>query len=92
MWTIKVEGRGRGLARTLPTGAGTIIAGAWVFVVLSVVPLEAQDTLETLLQAVGRGDVTAQYDLGSAYMNGEGTPEDKVEAVRWWLQAAEQGL
>ena len=39
-----VEGPPTGLARTLPTGAGTIIAGAWVFVVLSVVPLEAQDT------------------------------------------------
>ena len=36
-------------------------------------------------------DPVAQYDLGVAYANGDGVPEDKVEAVRWWRLAAEQG-
>ena len=37
------------------------------------------------------GDVSAQYNLGVRYMNGEGVPQDYKEAVRWYRMSAEQG-
>ena len=37
------------------------------------------------------GDAVAQFNLGVMYHNGEGVPQDAVEAVAWYRQAAEQG-
>ena len=37
------------------------------------------------------GDVTEQYNLGVIYYNGEGVPQDDVEALKWFRKAAEQG-
>ena len=31
------------------------------------------------------------YGLGSAYMSGRGTDKDEMEAIRWYLMAAESG-
>lgn len=50
-----------------------------------------------LLQAAGRGDAEAQFNLGIMYENGLGdrsyTAEgSRPEAIRWLLAAAEQGL
>lgn len=66
----------------------------------------AQD-FEAGLAAVARGDyaaalkewsplaeaghASAQYSLGVMYSNGEGVPQDKAEAVRWYRLAADQG-
>jgi hypothetical protein len=33
----------------------------------------------------------AQYDLGNAYENGDGVPQDATEAVSWYRKAADQG-
>ena len=38
-----------------------------------------------------QGDAAAQFNLGLMYANGEGVPEDDIQAVFWWRQAAEQG-
>ena len=38
-----------------------------------------------------QGDAEAQYSLGWRYDEGEGVPEDKAEAVKWYRLAAEQG-
>ena len=38
-----------------------------------------------------QGDAIAQSALGVMYDNGEGVPENDVEAVRWYRLAAEQG-
>ncbi len=38
-----------------------------------------------------QGNPHAQALLGSAYIQGDGVPQDKREAVRWWRKAAEQG-
>ncbi len=38
-----------------------------------------------------RGDAAAQHNLGIMYGNGEGVPEDAIQAVFWYRQAAEQG-
>ena len=35
--------------------------------------------------------MTAQYNLGWMYENGRGVRRDRVEAVRWYRLAAEQG-
>ena len=38
-----------------------------------------------------QGYARAQYDLGVMYDEGDGVPENDVEAVRWFRLAAEQG-
>ena len=42
-------------------------------------------------QAAESGDVAEQLALGVMYGNGEGVPEDLIEAVKWLLLAAKQG-
>ncbi|MDB9867302.1 sel1 repeat family protein [Pseudomonadales bacterium] len=39
-----------------------------------------------------QGDAKAQNNLGLMYANGNGTPQDYKEAVKWFRAAAEQGL
>ena len=38
-----------------------------------------------------QGDVSAQYNLGVRYANGQGVPQDDKTAVKWYRLAAEQG-
>lgn len=47
--------------------------------------------LQKLVHLAEQGDVNAQYNLGESYDDGQGVPEDDVEAVKWWRKAAEQG-
>ncbi len=47
--------------------------------------------LEELRPLAERGDDRAQYFLGSMYADGEGVPQDSVEAVKWYHLAGEQG-
>ena len=46
---------------------------------------------QELVHLAEQGDVNAQYNLGESYDDGQGVPEDDVEAVKWWSRAAEQG-
>ena len=39
-----------------------------------------------------QGLAEAQYELGVLYGNGQGVPQDYVEAEKWYSRAAEQGL
>jgi hypothetical protein len=39
-----------------------------------------------------QGDVSAQYNLGQMYRDGEGVPENAEIAMKWYRLAAEQGL
>ena len=39
-----------------------------------------------------QGYASAQFILGVMYENGQGTPQDYKEAIRWYKAAAEQGL
>ena len=41
--------------------------------------------------SAGLGYVPAQYRLGVAYANGEGTEQDYAEALKWYQKAARQG-
>jgi hypothetical protein len=38
-----------------------------------------------------RGDARAQFELGAAYANGQGVPQDFVQAMAWYRKAAERG-
>ena len=37
-----------------------------------------------------KGDPVAQYNLGAAYLNGNGVEKDYAEAVKWYRKAAKQ--
>ena len=37
------------------------------------------------------GDADAQVNLGNAYADGRGVPQDDAQAVAWWRKAADQG-
>jgi TPR repeat protein len=50
----------------------------------------ADDTLAALRRAAEAGDPAAQTQLGLAYRNGKGVPQDLVEAVKWYNRAAEK--
>ena len=50
------------------------------------------ENIGALLKKAKAGDAEAQYKLGDCYYWGEeGVVEDKVEAVKWYRKAAEQG-
>ncbi len=42
-------------------------------------------------EAADRGDVSAQFNLGTLYGLGLGVDQDYAEAVRWYRQSAEGG-
>ncbi|KAG0209925.1 hypothetical protein BGX33_005202 [Mortierella sp. NVP41] len=42
-------------------------------------------------QMAQRGDMIAQYRLGSMYLSGEGVKRNFTKAAEWFLEAAEQG-
>jgi len=48
-------------------------------------------SLPDLRKLAGRGDAEAQWQIGVRYHNGEGVPRDDVQAMQWFLRAAEQG-
>jgi TPR repeat protein len=49
----------------------------------------SEEEIEAIRTRANAGDADAQYNLGVMYDNGEGVPEDDVEAVAWFRQAAE---
>ena len=63
-----------------------------LIVFLSVGSLSAQSTdIKKLKQQANQGDADAQTNLGIAYANGQGVPQDYVQAVKWFRLAADQG-
>lgn len=44
-----------------------------------------------LRAAALRGDAPAQASLGAVYLNGDGVPQDFLEAYAWYALATEQG-
>lgn len=46
--------------------------------------------MPSLRQAADQGDVWAQFTLGLMYDNGQGVPQDFVEAAKWYSKAAYQ--
>jgi hypothetical protein len=50
-----------------------------------------EEAAKVYRQLAERGYAKAQYELGNAYMSGNGVPEDPVEAVRLLKMATDQG-
>jgi uncharacterized protein len=42
-------------------------------------------------KAADQGNAGAEFNLGLAYMKGQGVPQDYVKAVYWYQMAADQG-
>lgn len=64
-------------------------------ILLAAVSLAAQQTptvsLASLTQSAESGDPKAQFELGRAYEDGKGVPQDDSRAVEWFRKSAEQG-
>lgn len=72
---------------------GLALAGLLViFAGAATASLSFADTPEALISLKSdaeAGSVTAQFDLGNRYLDGEGVEQDNVEALRWFTLAAE---
>ena len=49
-------------------------------------------SLRLIRPLADQGDANAQFNLGVRYDNGEGVPQNNVEALKWYWLAANQGL
>ena len=73
------------LHRTVLLAVLVVAAGATVYA-------QDEQALAELRARAAAGDAEAQVALGFRHVNGEGVPQDDVEAVRWFRLAVEQGL
>jgi hypothetical protein len=48
-------------------------------------------SLEDVQKLAAAGDADAQWQMGVRYHDGQGVPQDDVQAVQWFRRAAEQG-
>jgi TPR repeat protein len=66
-----------------------------LFLCLATAPLACQlnttGTSAQLLKTAEAGDAQAQFELGRAYEDGKGVPQDDARAVEWFRKSAEQG-
>ena len=61
-----------------------------VFLLVGSLPAQSTD-VKKLEQQASQGLAAAQFNLGVAYANGRGVPQDDVQAVKWYRLAADQG-
>ena len=53
--------------------------------------LSEKESMTTLRKNAEGENADAQFELGQRYMDGDGVATNAVEAVKWWLKAAQQG-
>src|SRR5207249_7973463 len=53
--------------------------------------IDGSDGIKACASAAERGDISAQYTLGTIYDQGLGVPRDYREAFRWYTMAANGG-
>ncbi|MDR3230997.1 MAG: sel1 repeat family protein [Synergistaceae bacterium] len=53
-------------------------------------PYDDQEHLKWLQKSAEGGYAEAQFNLGMAYYNGEGFPQNRTQGVEWWMKAAAQ--
>ena len=68
-----------------------LLAMAGAIPLAAALAMAAAQLPEDLRERAGRGDVSAQAELGRRYYVGEGVAQDDAEAARWTRLAAEQG-
>ena len=61
----------------------TFFAAALLVAVTTGVGTAQQESIEEIRARAEAGDADAQNDLGLAYANGEGVPQDDVQAYMW---------
>ena len=62
----------------------SVVGVVAVLLVSGVACNQAPSDIEALRVQANAGDADAQYNLGVSYENGEGVPQDYVEAHRWY--------
>ena len=75
-----------------PTGIRTTLALSMLALTLVAPGAFGQDpdTITGIRRQAEQGDADAQSNLGFMYNNGDGVPENDVEAVKWFRLAAER--
>ena len=68
----------------------TFFAASLLVAATAGVSTAQQESIEELRARAEQGDASAQYTLGGMYADGNGVPEDDVEAAHWFTLAAEQ--
>jgi len=66
------------------------MAVAAALVVLPATAFAAADVAKLTADATG-GNAAAQFELGNAYIKGDGVIADATQAAKWYLMAADQG-
>lgn len=67
------------------------IPGNFLIFTLLLAPLASGDPVSDLKGRAEQGELAAQLELAKIYLQGEGTPKNVDEAVKWFSQAATQG-
>jgi hypothetical protein len=75
---------------TMPTSAYSILLTA-VFFAATVTGTTSYAQDSQLTKAAEAGDAKAEFDLGRAYEDGKGMPQDDAMAAEWFRKSAEQG-
>ncbi len=71
-----------------------VVIGLLFGVLCAGAPLQAKqsaESFETIKAKAEQGDAEAQLNLGFMYADGEGVPQNAIEAVKCFRKAAEQG-
>ncbi len=71
-------------------GVVLVVIGASYFLNRPKYDPSATIPLAELVTFAERGDPRAQFDLGERYDRGQGVPQDRTEALKWFGRAAEQ--
>lgn len=50
-----------------------------------------EERMRNISRKANGGDVSAQYEMGTAYRTGKGVRQSYAQAMEWYLRAAEQG-
>jgi len=80
----------KALMFTLALAVIPVVVDAQATLSASCADINIASPLEDVRSCAKQGDAHAQTVLGAMYANGEGVPEDDVEAVRWYRLSAEQ--
>ena len=61
-----------------------------IFLLTALVCPAFSEDIQTLIKDAEGGNPKAQFNLGIAYGNGQGVPQDYAESMKWFRMAAEQ--
>jgi uncharacterized protein len=71
--------------------AGSVAAGPFEEIDAAYMKGDYATALRLMRPLAEQGNVSAQYNLGFMFDNGQGVPQDHATAVSWYRKAAEQG-